>query len=67
MKLKLYSPLKDFFINQRFGENATPIYGQLGLVGHNGIDFRAVDGTPIYPLILGRSCLQPTQERQVLA
>jgi len=54
MKLTLSSPLKDFFINQRFGENATPIYGQLGLMGHNGIDFRAPDSTPVYASHDGR-------------
>lgn len=53
-KLKLYSPLKDFFITQRFGENATPIYGQLGLVGHNGLDMRAPDSTPVYASHDGR-------------
>lgn len=53
-KLKLYSPLKDFFITQKFGENATPIYGQLGLVGHNGLDMRAPDSTPVYASHDGR-------------
>lgn len=48
MKLKLYSPLKDYFINQKFGENATSIYAQLGMKGHNGLDLRATDGTDVF-------------------
>lgn len=44
-KLKLKSPLESIKINQSFGQNATPLYAQLGLKGHNGIDYHATDGT----------------------
>lgn len=42
---KLQSPIKPYFlngvimINQKFGENLVPFYKQMGLEGHNGIDF----------------------------
>lgn len=48
MKLALQFPVKDVTINQRYGENASPIYKELHMKGHNGIDFYAVDGTPVY-------------------
>ena len=50
MKFELYYPVKkpDLIYNQRFGENATPMYAGMGLKGHNGIDFYALDGFPIY-------------------
>lgn len=45
--LRLYYPVKPFSLNQKFGENANPFYGQLGMKGHNGWDFYALDGTPV--------------------
>lgn len=50
MKLELYYPVKkpDLIYNQRFGENGTAFYSQLGMKGHNGIDFYAPDGFPVY-------------------
>lgn len=48
MKLLLEYPVKDVRFNQIFGENKNPIYQQLGMKGHNGIDFYAPDGTPVY-------------------
>lgn len=47
-KLKLQFPLKYWSVNQKFGENDTPLYAQLGLKGHNGMDLYAPDGTPVY-------------------
>lgn len=35
-------------ISQMFGENALPIYKQLGMKGHNGIDLIRKKGEPIY-------------------
>jgi murein DD-endopeptidase MepM/ murein hydrolase activator NlpD len=34
-----YRPVSTNKISQRFGENLVPLYKQLGLLGHNGIDF----------------------------
>jgi hypothetical protein len=48
MRLKLANPLKFMQINQSFGKNATDIYKKAGMPGHNGIDFYATHGTPIY-------------------
>ena len=48
MKLKLIYPLNPpVVITQVFG-NVHPFYTNLGFKGHNGIDFRAPHGTPIY-------------------
>ncbi len=47
MRLKLENPLSSILITQKFGDNATPVYGQQGLIGHNGIDYRAPHGTPV--------------------
>lgn len=39
MKLELFYPLKNpFFVTQKFGENLSPLYKELGLLGHNGWD-----------------------------
>lgn len=41
-KLELWFPVRDangkYTITQHFGENLIPLYAQLGLKGHNGID-----------------------------
>lgn len=47
MQLKLNYPLKDVFVTQSFGKNATDVYAGLGMKGHSGVDFRAPDGTPV--------------------
>lgn len=49
-KLELYYPVKkpDLIWNQFFGENMVGLYKQMGLKGHNGIDFYALDGYPVY-------------------
>lgn len=47
MNLKLYWPLSEIRVTQYFGENQTPLYKQLGLLGHTGIDLVAPDGTPV--------------------
>lgn len=46
--LKLQNPLKDIQITQLFGQNALGVYVEAGMLGHNGIDFHAPHGTPIY-------------------
>lgn len=48
MKLSLNYPLEQIRITQRFGENLNTFYKQMGLLGHNGIDYALVTGTPVY-------------------
>lgn len=49
-KFDLFYPVKPLHFNQKFGENpqfyADSKYG--GIVGHNGIDFQASHGQPVY-------------------
>lgn len=47
MKLSLGYPLKTVHFNQKFGKKDGK-YTNMGLGGHNGIDFFASHGTPIY-------------------
>jgi len=47
MKLQLAFPLKKILMTQGFGKNTLDVYASLGLKGHNGIDYRAPDGTPV--------------------
>lgn len=47
MKIELFFPVKPNSINQIFG-NKDDKYKQLGLIGHNGIDFWAVHGEPVF-------------------
>ena len=46
-KLELYYPCKPLGIHQVFGRK-DPIYTAMGMLGHNGIDFLAIHGQPIY-------------------
>lgn len=46
--MKIYRALKLNWITQRFGENKLPIYKELGLLSHNGLDFAAYPGSPLY-------------------
>lgn len=46
-KFELYYPIKPMFVNQPFG-NVLPVYTSMGLAGHNGIDFAAKHGQPVY-------------------
>lgn len=54
MKLILQHPLKIFSVNQPFGTNFNSFYKDSGMKGHNGIDFFALDGTPVYATHDGR-------------
>lgn len=49
-KLELIYPLtKQFiFITQYFGKNEVPLYKQLGMLGHNGLDWICPNNTPVY-------------------
>lgn len=48
-KLELYYPVKPARVNQAFGA-ANPMYKENGIdiIGHNGIDFAASHGQPVY-------------------
>ena len=37
--MKIFRSIKSNFITQKFGENLNNFYAQLGMKGHNGIDF----------------------------
>lgn len=48
-KLSLIYPVsKGTPISQRFGENLNPFYKELGLIGHNGVDFAFPMRSPVY-------------------
>lgn len=46
-KFELFYPVKPNWVNQGFG-NVMPVYTGMGLAGHNGIDFQAIHGQPVY-------------------
>lgn len=46
--MKLTYPLKDVFVTQLFGENPDFYKKYFGIKAHNGIDYRATHGTPVY-------------------
>ena len=48
MKIKLRQPIEHVSINQKFGANYVNFYQKLGMLGHNGIDYKAFDGCNIY-------------------
>lgn len=41
-------------ITQKFGQNLVPLYRELGMKGHNGIDYGVRSGTPIFSPFSGR-------------
>lgn len=47
MNFEILYPVKPLHVNQIFG-NPDPKYFALGLKGHNGIDFMAAHGQPVY-------------------
>lgn len=47
MKISIYYPVKPSTVNQAFGV-VDPKYTALGMLGHNGIDFAATHGQPVY-------------------
>lgn len=60
MRLKLKYPityLGPVSISQGFGE-VSPTYTSMGLKGHNGIDFRAAHGQPVYAAHDGMASFQ---------
>jgi len=46
--IELRLPLKDIYVTQPFSRNYVDFYQQFGYLGHNGIDFRAKNGCPVY-------------------
>jgi len=47
-RLELFWPLKRPFISQGFGENLVPLYKDIGMAGHNGLDLPCPVGEPVY-------------------
>lgn len=47
-KLELFKPIKPEFVGQGFGENLVPLYQELGMLGHSGIDYPCPIGKKIY-------------------
>lgn len=47
-EIKLRLPLKQIHVTQPFGVNYLEFYHELGMIGHNGIDFAASNGTECY-------------------
>jgi murein DD-endopeptidase MepM/ murein hydrolase activator NlpD len=45
--MKIFCPVISNHINQLFGANFNNFYAELGLLGHNGIDYRAPAGTDL--------------------
>jgi len=55
MKLKLQPPLIPLKgVNQFFGQNFNNFYKEMGMLGHNGLDFFALDSTEVYATHDGR-------------
>jgi len=46
--LKIFRPVKQNWVSQRFGENRLPMYKEMGMKGHSGIDFVCKDKAPLY-------------------
>jgi len=46
--MKLLNPVKEVFVTQYFGENPEFYLKNYGINAHNGIDYRAPHGTPVY-------------------
>jgi len=58
--IKLLLPVRDVFITQPFGANFVNFYSNLGLKGHNGLDFRAKHGCPILASHAGKVAFSGT-------
>jgi murein DD-endopeptidase MepM/ murein hydrolase activator NlpD len=43
-KFEWHRPIKPTKVNQPFGANANPFYKEMGMLGHNGIDYSAYHG-----------------------
>lgn len=50
---RLSEPLEYVQYTQMFGENRTSFYQQLGMMGHNGLDYSARIGTHLFAIIEG--------------
>jgi murein DD-endopeptidase MepM/ murein hydrolase activator NlpD len=47
-KFELIAPVDIVYLSQYFGENRLPLYKELGMLGHNGLDYATGHGTPVY-------------------
>ena len=61
MQPQLRLPLSQIQVNQPFGANYLNFYQQWGMKGHNGIDFRAMDGFNCYAATSGTVTVAGTQ------
>ncbi len=48
LTMTIFRPIKPNLITQLFGENKVSFYKELNMNGHNGVDFYAPMGTPVY-------------------
>ena len=46
--MRIFRAVKTNFISQIFGQNFLPLYRELGLLGHDGVDFVCKNGEPLY-------------------
>ena len=46
--IKIYRSLRTNYVTQYFGQNLSPIYQRMGMLGHSGVDFLCWKGEPIY-------------------
>lgn len=60
-------PLDNCYINQLFGDNMVPYYKQMGLKGHNGLDFHADMDTPCYAVFDGKCIKASTEDKESLS
>lgn len=57
---KFHYVLKKMTVTQLFGKNKVDFYRKLGMIGHNGIDYRARIGTKTFTAITGTVTLATT-------
>ncbi|MDI6808418.1 MAG: M23 family metallopeptidase [Candidatus Eisenbacteria bacterium] len=55
--------MKNVRITQGFGENAIPLYKDLGMRGHNAADMVARDGTPAFSVLNGICAYTDTSDK----
>lgn len=46
--MKIYRAIKRNWLTQKFSENKVPFYREIGMLGHNGLDWATSNGDPVY-------------------